>query len=69
MNAIRWKDDLGSPQDPKEYRVKELGMVIVLQKDIDEATRIGDNLVVELINVTTVQDRVDTYRIGRFIPA
>jgi hypothetical protein len=67
--VISWNDDLGNPQEPKECRVKDVGMMIVLQKDIENATRIGGNLKVELVDVTGVQDPVKMYRIFRFIPA
>lgn len=67
--VISWNNDLGNPKEPKEYRVKDLGMVIVVERDIETAVKIGGNLKVELVDVTTVQDLVNMYRIGRFIPA
>ena len=59
---------LGSPEEPVDVEVVDLGVVSVTTKDIGRAREQGGDPVFMLIDVTAVMDPMSVYRLGRVVP-
>ncbi|HZO87754.1 MAG TPA: hypothetical protein VFB38_05395 [Chthonomonadaceae bacterium] len=62
----RWSD-LGDVEEPGEYQVDGVGIVHVLQKDMDTARDLGGDPTIDLIEIKAFS-RIRQYRIGPFTP-
>ena len=51
-----------------EHVINGLGILILVQRDVDELTKCPDNAELHLVNVTISYEKIPRYRIGDIIP-
>ena len=63
MGTIAWSE-LESPTTPGDVRVEGLSVVGVTQENIDNAKEVGGDPEFELIEATSISDKMHRYLLG-----
>lgn len=63
MGTILWSE-LGVPSEPGDVRVEGVGIVAVTQGNIDDAKSVGGDPEFELVDATSLGDKMRRYLLG-----